>query len=151
MALVMLSPQAMTSEEKTVLIVEDNADWRELLSTILRRSGYQVVVAVTGEDGVRQAIATRPHLILMDLGLPKMSGDEATVLIKTNPATKDIPIVIQTGFGTSPSAERAMQAGAVDIMQKPISISDIQSILKKHLPAETRAPSPTYFLSATQI
>jgi len=62
MALVMLSPQAMTSEEKTVLIVEDNADWRELLSTILRRSGYQVVVAVTGEDGVRQAIAPQPCL-----------------------------------------------------------------------------------------
>jgi CheY-like chemotaxis protein len=120
---------------KTILIVEDNHDWRELLAIILRRLQYDVVVAMTGEDAVDKAFATHPDLILMDLGLPKMGGDEATVRIKSNAATTHIPIVIQTAFDRGPRAERALQAGAADIIQKPISLPDIQRILKKHLPA----------------
>jgi len=130
----------MARGARKILIVEDNADWRELLAVILRRLDYEVVVAATGEDGVQQAVATRPDLILMDLGLPKMSGDEATVCIKSNPTTKNIPIVIQTAFGKGPTAERAMGAGAADIMHKPINVVDIRAMLKKHLPIVPSVP-----------
>ncbi len=131
----------MANATRKILIVEDNADWRDLLTVILRRLEYEVAIAATGEDGVQQALTTRPDLILMDLGLPKMGGDEATVRIKSNPTTKDIPIVIQTAFGKGPSAERAMGAGAVDIMHKPINVADIQAMLKKHLPIVPPPPS----------
>ncbi len=130
----------MANATKKILIVEDNADWRDLLAVILKRLEYEVVVAATGEDGVQQALATRPDLILMDLGLPKMGGDEATARIKSNAETKDIPIVIQTAFGKGPAAARAMGAGAVDIMHKPINVADIQATLKKHLPVVPSLP-----------
>jgi CheY-like chemotaxis protein len=136
---------------KNILIVEDNADWRELLTMILKRLGYEVFMAVTGEDGVEKAFATQPDLILMDLGLPKMSGDEATARIKSNPATKDIPIVIQTAFDMGPCAERAMKAGAVDIMQKPINVADIQAILKKYLPTVVNTPIVPFSAQVQQV
>lgn len=123
----------MTDERKKVLVVEDNADWRDLLAMIIRRSGHEAVVAGTGREGVKQASLTRPDLILMDLGLPEISGGEATEQIKTNPATKNIPVVIQTAFGSGPDAKRAMDAGAAEILHKPINITDIQKVLSKYL------------------
>ncbi len=116
-----------------MLVVEDNADWRDLLAMVVRRSGHEVVVAHTGTEGVRQASLTCPDLILMDLGLPEISGGEATAQIKTNPLTKDIPVVIQTAFGSGPDAKRAMDAGAAEVMHKPISITDIQKLLTRYL------------------
>jgi CheY-like chemotaxis protein len=120
---------------KKVLIVEDNADWRELLTMIIKKMGHQVLIAVTGEEGVEQAAAAHPDLILMDLGLPRMSGDQATARLKSDPATRDIPIIIQTAFGSSPSAHRAMEAGAIEILHKPISIMEIQKVVTKYLAA----------------
>ncbi len=131
---------SMTDARKKVLVVEDNADWRDLLAMIIRRSGHEAVVAATGPEGVRQASLTRPHLILMDLGLPEISGGEATVQIKTNPVTKDIPVVIQTAFGSGPDAKRAMDAGAAEIMHKPIAITAIQKVLSKYLSGEDGKP-----------
>ena len=129
----MLKTQFMTDERKKVLVVEDNADWRDLLAMIIRRSGHEAVVAATGTEGVSKASLTRPDLILMDLGLPEISGGQATAQIKTNPLTKDIPVVIQTAFGSGPDAKRAMDAGAAEIMHKPISITAIQKVLSKYL------------------
>jgi CheY-like chemotaxis protein len=118
---------------KRVLIVEDNVDWRQLLTTIITRLGYAVIAAGTGKEALEQVPITHPDLILMDLGLPEMGGDEATVRIKADPATKHIPIVIQTAFGASASAKRALEAGAAEMMQKPISITDIQKLVVKYL------------------
>ena len=123
-----------------MLVVEDNADWRELLAMIIRRAGHEVVIAGTGKEGIRQASKTNPDLILMDLGLPEMSGDEATVQIKADPATSHIPVVVQTAFGSGPNAKRAMEAGAAEIMQKPISITDIQKLLSKYLSGGDEQP-----------
>jgi CheY-like chemotaxis protein len=69
----------------------------------------------------------------MDLGLPKMGGDEATAQIKADAASKDIPVVIQTAFGTSSAATRAIEVGAAEIMYKPITIIDLQKMLSKYL------------------
>ncbi len=121
---------------KTILIVEDNEDWSALLTMVLKRSGYDVVVAGTGKEGFEQAVAKHPALILMDLGLPEMSGDEATVRIKSDPRTRDIPIVIQTAFGVGPQAQRAMQSGATEIIHKPVNITAVQSTVEKYLPNE---------------
>ncbi len=130
----------MANETKKVLVVEDNADWRDLLTMIIRRSGHEVVTAGTGKEGIRQASVTQPDLILMDLGLPEISGDAATAHIKGDPATKHIPVVIQTAFGSGPNAKRAIEAGAAEIMHKPISITDIQKLLSKYLSGEDGKP-----------
>jgi CheY-like chemotaxis protein len=123
----------MNGGKKKVLVVEDNADWRDLLAMIIRRSGHEVVMAGTGTEGVKQASLAGPDLILMDLGLPEINGAEATARIKSDSVTKDIPVVIQTAFGAGSDAKRAMDAGAVEIMHKPISITDIQKLLSKYL------------------
>jgi CheY-like chemotaxis protein len=123
----------MTNGVKKVLVVEDNADWRELLTIVIRRLGHEVIMAGTGNEGVRQAFAAHPDLILMDLGLPEMSGDEATVQLKADLTTKDIPVVIQTAFGTRLAAKRALQAGAAEVLHKPISIAEIQKTVSRYL------------------
>jgi CheY-like chemotaxis protein len=129
---------------KKVLIVEDDSDWRLLLSMIVRRSGYDAISATNGSQAVALAALKHPDLILMDLGLPEMSGDEATAQIKGNPSTKDIPVVVQTAFGSGPVSKRALEVGAAEIMQKPISISQIQIMLKRYLSDEAKAPTVNY-------
>ena len=146
----------MANGKKKVLVVEDNADWRDLLTMIIRRSGYDVVTAGTGTEGIRQASMTHPDLILMDLGLPEISGDEATVHIKADPATKHIPVVIQTAFGSGPNAKRAIEAGAAEIMHKPISIADIHKLLSKYLSGggekpETDGRSITHYFTGSAL
>jgi CheY-like chemotaxis protein len=130
MALFVLSK---VNRMKKVLIIEDNSDWGDLLMMVIKKMGHQVLFAVTAEEGVAQAAAAHPDLILMDLGLPKMGGDQATALLKTNPVTKHIPIVIQTAFGSTAIAQRAMQAGANEILHKPISIGEMQNVVKRYL------------------
>ncbi len=125
-----------------VLIVEDNADWRELLTMIITRLGHEVMVASTGKEALERVVVMPPDLVLMDIGLPEMSGDEATARIKANPATRHIPIVIQTASSTSSAAKRALGAGAAELMQKPISITDIQRLIIKYLSSENITAIP---------
>jgi two-component system cell cycle response regulator DivK len=141
-ALFVLRIEPMGNGSKKVLIVEDNADWREVLMIIVRRLGHEVLVARTAEEGVAQARRALPDLILMDIGLPRMSGDQATAQLKAEPATKDIPVVVQTAFGTGASAKRALEAGAAEILHKPITITDIQKTLAKYLSDGDRLSKP---------
>jgi CheY-like chemotaxis protein len=135
---------------KKVLIVEDDPDWRGLLSMIVQRSGYDAISATNGREAVAMAGLKTPDLILMDLGLPEMTGDEATAQIKGDRGTKDIPVVIQTAFGSGPNSKRALEVGAAEIMQKPISISQVKAILKKYLSGEAKTLSVNYPLPAGQ-
>jgi two-component system response regulator PilR (NtrC family) len=128
----------MPQDVKKVLVIEDNADWRELLSMTVRRLGHDVILAGTGREGVAQAFHARPDLILMDIGLPEMAGDEVTARIKANPTTRHIPIIIQTAYGLGPNATRAMEAGAEEMMHKPISILQIQKVLIKYLSGDQK-------------
>jgi CheY-like chemotaxis protein len=128
------------AEKKKILIVEDNADCRELLRLIITRQlDCEVVEAATGFAAVDQASATHPDLILMDLGLPGISGAEATERIKANPAIKDIPIVINTAFSATELTRRALAAGAAEILHKPIELMVLRDTLRKYLSKESRA------------
>jgi len=99
----------------------------------IRHLGYEVVVATTGEEAVERASAVLPDLILMDIGLPKLTGAEAVVRIKGDPTTKHIPIVILSALRMCPDIKRALKAGAAEIVQKPVSVLKIREILSKHL------------------
>ena len=80
-----------------VLLVEDDADGRDMYEIVLRGSGLRVMTAANGVDAIEKAIAERPRLILMDLSLPAMDGWEASRRLKRDPATRDIPIIALSG------------------------------------------------------
>jgi CheY-like chemotaxis protein len=115
---------------KKVLIVEDNAHWRKLLAMVVERSGCEVLQATTGVEAVERAAAALPDLILMDFGLPEMDGGEATAILKRNPATQHIPIVIQTAYACTPNAATA---GAAEVLVKPIELAEIHRVLRAYL------------------
>jgi len=120
--------QSSMACKNRILIVEDNSDARELMVLYLRRAGYEIAEAATGSAALEQAHVTHPDLIIMDLGLPGMNGDEATKHLKTDPSTKDIPVIVNTAFHAgSSNVNRAIAAGAAEILHKP---TDFQTLLE---------------------
>jgi CheY-like chemotaxis protein len=122
--------------KKKILIVEDNEDCRELLALLVKRLGYEVVEAATGLAAVDQACGALPDLILMDLGLPGISGDEATARLKANPSTRDIPVVINTAFQDGVLTDRALAVGAAEILHKPVDLPMLRDVLCRYAPTE---------------
>ena len=118
---------------KNKILLVDNSDYRELLALLLRRSGYVVVEAATGLDALDQTHATHPDLILMDLCLPKMTGDEATAQLKADPSTRGIPVIVCTALHKGALTERAIAAGAVEILNKPIQFNDFLDVIHRTL------------------
>jgi CheY-like chemotaxis protein len=118
-----------------ILLVEDNEMNWDMLSRRLRRKGYEVVVAVDGEQGVAMASSEAPDLILMDLGLPVLDGWEATRRIKESRETQGIPVIALTSHAMVGDRERAVEAGCDDYDTKPIEfqrlLEKIQSLLKE--------------------
>jgi CheY-like chemotaxis protein len=106
-----------------ILLVEDNDMNRDMLSRRLKRKGYDVVVAVDGEQGVAMATSENPNLILMDMSLPVIDGWEATRRIKASPQTAGIPIIALTAHAMAPDREKALAAGCDDYDTKPIELS----------------------------
>jgi CheY-like chemotaxis protein len=104
----------------TVLIVEDNEPSREALSRRLERRGYSVVPAVDGEQAVSVARATRPDIILMDLGLPIIDGWEATARLKRGDDTRHIPIIVLSAHAMPSDRDQALAAGGDDFDTKPV-------------------------------
>jgi CheY-like chemotaxis protein len=105
-----------------ILLVEDNEMNRDMLSRRLQRRGYEVVMAVDGEDGVTKAQAEAPALILMDMSLPVLDGWEASRQLKAAPATAGIPIIALTAHAMSGDREKALAAGCDDFDTKPIEL-----------------------------
>jgi len=118
---------------KTVLIVDDQPDIRELLRYSLQSRGLNVAEAVNGREAVELAAQVHPGLILMDLSMPVLDGFEATRQISSQPAMKGIPIVAVSAFCDSHNRHKAIEAGCVDCVSKPIDFRLIDSLLKVHL------------------
>ena len=111
-----------------ILLVEDNEMNRDMLSRRLVRNGYEIVIAVDGQEGVDKALSEKPNLILMDMSLPVIDGWEATRRVKADPATRDIPVIALTAHAMAQDKEKAMAAGCDDFDTKPV---DIQRLLGK--------------------
>jgi len=108
-----------------ILVVEDDADYREMVMLFLRRSGYRAVEAVTGLEAVSRARVTRPNLILMDLDMPAMTGDQATARLKADPSTRNIPVIVTTAFSYGSLVDRA-------IMHKPFALKLLRAAMQRH-------------------
>ena len=106
-----------------ILLVEDNEMNRDMLSRRLQKRGYEVVIAVDGQQGVTLAQSEAPALIVMDMSLPVLDGWEATRQLKAAPATRTIPLIALTAHAMSGDRERAMEAGADDFDTKPVELS----------------------------
>ena len=106
-----------------ILLVEDNEMNRDMLSRRLLRNGYEVVIAVDGQEGVNMALSERPALILMDMSLPVIDGWDATRRIKADAATRGIPVIGLTAHAMAGDREKAMEAGCEDYDTKPIELA----------------------------
>lgn len=106
----------------TILIVEDNEMNRDMLSRRLERKGFQVLIAVDGEQGIGVARASAPDLILMDMSLPVVDGWEATRRIKADPDLRHIPVIALTAHAMANDREKALEAGCDDYDTKPIEL-----------------------------
>jgi two-component system, cell cycle response regulator DivK len=105
-----------------VLLVEDNEMNRDMLSRRLRKRGFDVLMAADGAEGVEMARAQIPDLILMDMSLPVLDGWNATRQIKSEDATRTIPLIALTAHAMAGDREKAMEAGCDDYDTKPIEL-----------------------------
>jgi two-component system, cell cycle response regulator DivK len=106
---------------KRILVIEDQEDNRRIVRDLLTSVGYEIIEAVTGEDGVTAAATHIPDLILMDIQLPGLDGYDATRRIKANPALRHIPIIAVTSYALSGDDIKAFEAGCNGYVSKPFS------------------------------
>jgi two-component system, cell cycle response regulator DivK len=118
-----------------ILLVEDDEMNRDMLSRRLERRGYQLIIAVDGEQGVTMAKTEAPDLILMDMSLPVLDGWEATRKLKGAAETKEIPIIALTAHAMASDRDKAIEAGCNDYDTKPVEfqrlIEKIRALLSK--------------------
>ena len=111
-----------------ILLVEDNELNRDMLCRRLERKGFEVLIAVDGQEGVNRARSESPNLILMDMSLPVMDGWEAVRSLKDDPETKSIPVLGLSAHAMTPDRDKAINAGCDDYDTKPV---DIKRLLGK--------------------
>ena len=125
-----------------ILLVEDNEMNRDMLSRRLVRKGYEVIFAVDGSEGVAKAQSESPALILMDMSLPVMDGWEATKLLKSSPATQNIPIIALTAHAMSGDRDKCLAAGCTDFATKPIDRLVLLHKVAEHFQSELARRDP---------
>ncbi len=118
-----------------ILLVEDNEMNRDMLSRRLERKGFQVLIAVDGQQGVDLAGSGTPDLILMDMNLPVVDGWEATRRVKANDGTKAIPVIALTADAMTGDRDKALAAGCDDYDTKPVDfprlLGKIETLLRQ--------------------
>jgi len=130
---------------KKILIIDDEAPIRKFLRLSLTTEGYTVIEAATGKDGIRELIASRAELVILDLGLPDLSGEE--VLLKIREWSK-VPVIVLTAKGDEESKVKVLDAGADDYLTKPFSVTELLARLRvaeRH--ASTQDPPSSIFQS----
>ncbi len=127
--------------DSTVLLVDDNAQNLELLAAYLDTLGCQLRTAVDGVDAMEKVRQNPPDLILLDIMMPRMSGFEVCRRLKSDPATRDIPIIMVTALNELGDIERGVESGTDDFISKPVNrlelLTRVRSLLRvRHLKNE---------------
>jgi two-component system cell cycle response regulator DivK len=117
---------------RTVLIVEDNAFNLKLLDDLLKAAGYNTLKATYGEQGLRMARRFRPDVILMDIGLPDISGIDVTREIRASEELKDTPVIAVTAYAAPEDEAAIRRAGCDDYIAKPISAPAFLRMVWRH-------------------
>jgi two-component system, sensor histidine kinase len=116
-----------------ILVVEDHAELRRMLATALRLSGYEISEATSGTEAIEKTACARPSLIILDLGLPDMSGIDAARAIKKNPHTINIPIITITAYSDEYGLEEALRVGIVAYLYKPVPLALIKAKIEEFI------------------
>jgi CheY-like chemotaxis protein len=109
-----------------ILIVEDHPDMRELLIRQIEAMGMTPIAARHGAEAVQKALAEKPNLILMDILMPVLNGLEATKILRSNPATRSIPILAATALFFEPEILKCIHAGCNDYLTKPFTFHQLR-------------------------
>jgi two-component system phosphate regulon response regulator PhoB len=128
------------STAEYVLVIEDLAFMRRMLTGVVRGFGYEVQEAENGTEGIRMMKKNRPALVILDLMMPDISGVEVCQWMRANEATENIPILICTGQQDRRDLTEACRAGATDVIIKPIDRRDLKQRLNKLLPITQESP-----------
>jgi two-component system cell cycle response regulator DivK len=118
-----------------ILIIEDNEQSLYLATFLLQRSGYEIIQARSGPEGITLAARTRPDVILLDIQLPGMDGYAVARALRQDPASKDVPIVAVTSHAMVGDRERTLEAGCNAYIEKPINPETFASEIEKSLTA----------------
>lgn len=118
---------------RTILVVEDTSDTRELIRIILELEGYRVLEAKDGLDAVETAQREHPDAILMDMSLPLIDGCQATKRIRQEPALRTVPIIACTAHNYWEWRSKAMLAGCTDFLAKPLESKVLLTVLSRYL------------------
>jgi CheY-like chemotaxis protein len=120
--------------KKGILVVEDDSLCRKLLTLVLRQSDYEIAQAATGPDAIDQAYASHPDLIIMDLHLPGINGDEVMERLNADSSMRDIPVIVTTALDSdSLPVKRAIAAGAATILYKPTPMKILENVVRRYL------------------
>src|SRR5690349_20860335 len=123
-----------------ILLVEDNAMNRDMLSRRLVRRGYEVIMAVDGQQGETMSQSELQDCVLMEIGLPVMAGWEDTCTLASAAATNDLPIIALTAHAMSTDREKAMEAGCDDYDTKPIELTRLIAKMEALLARTSKQP-----------
>lgn len=130
---------------KKVLVIEDNADNLRLITYALKRAGYEVISAGSGEEGIEVALKEKPYFIIMDINLPGIDGIETTRRIRNTEIDGNIPIIAITSYAMMGDREKAVEAGCTGYIEKPIDpltvMERIHEIIKRQ-DSESRSQEP---------
>jgi two-component system cell cycle response regulator DivK len=126
--------ESRTLMAQKILLVEDNSALSEFLSFYLHSLGYETSWAGTSAQGISKALAEVPDLIITDLNLPDMTGVDAATILKQDPATSAIPIVVLTATAVGEWKNKALKAGVTEYLIKPISPLELAKVLRRLTP-----------------
>lgn len=118
---------------KRILVIEDNETNMYLIGFILKKNGYEVIEARSGEEGMKLAIEEKPDLILMDIQLPGIDGLEATRRIRESKADGGVPIIALTSYAMTGDREKSLVAGCSGYIEKPINPDTFMGEIEKYL------------------
>jgi len=121
-------------DKKKILIIEDDKFLLKLYSDKLIREGFNVSMAITGEEGLSKVVQEKPDLVLLDIILPQKNGFEILSALKLNPGLQHIPVIVLTNLGQESDIKTGMDLGAADYLVKTdFSITKLPEVVRKYL------------------
>ncbi len=120
-------------DKKKILIIEDEKTVRDSLNALLTEADYEIMEAGDGSAGEKEILLRRPDMIILDLNLPRRSGEDILKFIKSHKPTRDIPVIILTGVGTLGKKLSCMLKGVVRFINKPYDNIDLLKTVKKYI------------------
>ncbi len=127
-----------------ILVIDDDADFLQMIRILLEQSGHQAVLSPDGVDGLAKASSTSPDLAIVDVMMPEVNGYEICRRLRGDPATASIPILILTARGQPVDRQAALDAGADDYMAKPVTVTGLRECINKLLAKPKRVRQPAF-------